>query len=80
MAKTKHKCPVCGHKAHKHKGRNWKCGNSRYCGAEFDPEEHASGRIEGGDYFADPARRMILSEEPDASHPIRCERPSRGGL
>lgn len=51
------------------------------CGGLFNPDEIASGRVEGGTHHNDPSRRMILAEEPDASHPIIGYRPGlRGGL
>lgn len=79
--KRKIKCPSCGHKAHPHKGKDWKCG-STICGGIFNPDEIASGRIEGGDFHSDPTRRLQIAEERiDVSRPLRAFRPSlRGGL
>ena len=71
--------PCCNAKTTQGTGRLRKCSR---CGGLFDPQELASGRVEGGTYSdRDPAARLKIDESGGPrGAPIRQVRKLKGGL
>lgn len=70
--------PCCNAKTTEGKHGRRRCPK---CGGQFDADEIASGRVEGGDYDdRDPSARLMMEESGGPTGRIRHKRELRGGL